>query len=64
MLGTARLRKNRIVKIPTGEYTTTDFDLNDEGRDWLYQSGYEVSKQFLKSWNLEDYLAQRMQHST
>jgi len=52
---------NRIVKIPTGEYTTTDFDLNDEGRDWLYQSGYKVSNQFLKSWKFKDYVAQRMQ---
>jgi NTE family protein len=55
---------SRIVKIPTGKYTTTDFDLSAEDRDWLYNSGYQAAHEFLygpKPWKFEDYVAQRLQ---
>ncbi len=55
---------NRIVKIPTGKYVTTDFDLTGEDRDWLHNSGYRASMEFLGSWNFEQYVAQRMQRTT
>ena len=54
---------SRIVKIPTGKYATTDFDLGDGDRDWLHNSGYKAATEFLKSWNFEEYVAQRMQRS-
>ena len=50
---------SRIVKIPTKHYSATDFDLTDQDRDWLYNSGYQAGKSFLASWNFEDYVAQR-----
>ncbi len=55
----------RIVKIPTGRFAATDFDLSDEDRDWLYQSGYAAARQFLHGphpWKFEDYVAQRLQY--
>ena len=52
---------NRIVKIPTGKYTTTDFDLTDGDRAWLHSSGYQVAQEFLQGWSMEQYVAQRME---
>ena len=55
---------SRIVKIPTGELSGTDFDLSDDDRDWLYSSGYQAAHEFLhgaRPWKLEDYRAQRLQ---
>lgn len=54
---------SRIVKIPTGKYTTTDFNIGAKDRDWLYNSGYEAARQFLhgpRPWKFEDYVAQRI----
>jgi len=56
----------RIVKIPTGRYASTDFDLTRQDRDWLYQSGYEAAREFLhgpEPWDFEDYVAQRLQQT-
>lgn len=55
---------SRIVKIPTGEFSGTDFDLTAEDRAWLYNSGYEAARQFLygpQPWKFDDYVAQRVQ---
>ena len=52
---------SRIVKIPTGKYSTTDFDLSKEDRDWLYRSGYQAAQEFLSSWSFDQYVAQRTQ---
>ena len=60
-LGDAEM--DRIVKIPTKHYTATDFDLTDQDREWLYNSGYDAGKKYLESGKLEDHLAQRKQRS-
>ncbi len=36
----------RTIPIPTGEIKTTQFDLNREQKDWLYNSGYEAAEKF------------------
>jgi len=50
----------RIVKIPTGRYTATDFDLTPADREWLIESGYRAAKEFLQGWSWEEYLAERI----
>ncbi len=50
---------HRIVKIPTGRFSGTDFDLTDADRDWLYNSGYEAARAFLSGWKLERYQAEQ-----
>ena len=50
---------SRIVKIPTGTVSTTDFNLTPEARDTLYNSGYESAKAFLQSWDFSDYVDRR-----
>lgn len=50
----------RIVKIPTGSYGTTDFDLEQRDRDWLHDSGYNAAKKFLETWSVERYNAERV----
>jgi NTE family protein len=49
----------RIVKIPTGKYSATDFDLTPADRDWLHESGYQAARDFLGGWSWERYLAER-----
>jgi NTE family protein len=55
--------EGRIVKIPTGKYTTTDFGLTAEDRAWLHNSGYQAAQVFLSRWRFEEYVAQRMQRA-
>jgi NTE family protein len=50
----------RIVKIPTGRYAATDFDLTPADREWLIESGYRAAKEFLEGWSWEEYLAERV----
>lgn len=55
---------SRIVKIPAGDLSGTDFDLTDEQRDWLHKSGYDAAHEFLhgaRPWKFQDYRAQRLQ---
>lgn len=55
---------SRIVKIPTGKISGTDFDLTDEQRDGLHKSGYQAAHEFLhgaRPWKFKDYTAQRLQ---
>lgn len=51
---------DRIIKIPTGEITSTDFDPTPADRRWLIESGYRATKEFLKDWTWEGYVAKRM----
>ena len=51
--------RKRIVKIPTGRYSATDFDLTPADRDWLHESGYRAARDFLESWSWERYPAER-----
>jgi NTE family protein len=37
---------NRVIAIPTGSVSTLDFSLSKKEKEGLYQSGYEVAKQF------------------
>jgi NTE family protein len=46
----------RTIFIPTGEVTTTQFDLSAEDRDFLYQSGRDTARRFLAAWNYEKYV--------
>jgi NTE family protein len=50
---------DRIVKIPTGRYSTTDFDLTRQDQDWLYNSGYQAAKAFLQGWSFSQYQAEQ-----
>jgi NTE family protein len=49
----------RVVKIPTGRYSATDFGLTPADRQWLHDSGYRAAKGFLDSWSWERYVAER-----
>jgi NTE family protein len=53
----------RIVKIPTGPYSATDFDLTAGDREWLYESGYKAAQEFLERWRWEQYVAERMRQA-
>lgn len=46
----------RTIKIPTGNITSTNFNLSDEETDWLYHSGYKAAEKFLSSWNFNQYI--------
>jgi NTE family protein len=50
----------RIIKIPTGKYSATDFDLTPEDREWLHDSGYRATKEFLDGWSWEQYVKERV----
>mgnify|MGYP005834716965 CR=1 FL=1 len=60
-LGQADL--SRIVKIPTGKYTTTDFGLDQDDRDWLFESGYRAAGTFLEAWSMAGYVEQRVKQA-
>jgi NTE family protein len=49
----------RIIKIPTGRYSATDFDLTPADRQWLHDSGYRAAKEFLDGWSWEGYVGER-----
>jgi NTE family protein len=49
----------RIIKIPTGRYSATDFDLTPADRQWLHDSGYRAAEEFLDGWSWEGYVAER-----
>ncbi|ENQ3079818.1 patatin-like phospholipase family protein [Bacillus cereus] len=46
----------RTIKIPTGNITSTNFNLSDEEKKWLYHSGYQAAEKFLSSWNFNQYI--------
>ena len=51
----------RTIKIPTGDINATDFGLNEEEIDFLYNSGYTSTKNFLSTWDFEQHKANRLQ---
>jgi len=51
----------RIIKIPTGKFSATDFDLTPADREWLHDSGYRAAREFLAGWNWEQYVAERQE---
>jgi len=48
--------ESRTIFIPTGHVTTTQFDLKDEDRNFLFRSGQEAAARFLKDWDMCQYL--------
>ncbi|MEK3888420.1 patatin-like phospholipase family protein [Bacillus sp. FSL K6-3431] len=51
----------RTIQIPTNGINSTDFDLNEDQIDFLYNSGYTSAKKFLSKWDFEQYKLKRMQ---
>ncbi|MFB4159143.1 patatin-like phospholipase family protein [Geomicrobium sp. JSM 1781026] len=45
----------RTIKIDTGEITATDFELNREEMQFLYNSGYESARTFMEGWDFESH---------
>jgi NTE family protein len=54
----------RTIKIPTGNINATDFELNKEEIDFLFNSGYTSTKKFLTGWDFEQHKANRLQRLT
>jgi NTE family protein len=52
--------KTRVVSIPTGKYSTLDFELDDEGKKWLYESGRTAARDFLAAFSWEAYKETQM----
>lgn len=46
----------RTIFIDTGVYTTTQFDINQAGKDWLYQSGRQAATAFFADPGVQDWL--------
>lgn len=47
----------RTMLIPTGNITSTQFELSDDDKEFLYRSGIEAAHQFLDRWDFEWYKA-------
>lgn len=45
----------RTIFIPTGDVNTTDFDLTDKQRNYLYHSGHEAAEKFIRRWDFAVY---------
>ncbi|KEK24176.1 patatin-like phospholipase family protein [Bacillus gaemokensis] len=50
--------KARTITIPTGTITSTNFELTDSEKEWLYQSGFNAANDFLQKWNFKHYVRQ------
>ena len=48
----------RSIFIDTGVYTTTEFDIDQAGKDWLYQSGRKAATAFLADPAVQEWLQQ------
>jgi NTE family protein len=53
----------RTIQIPTGDINATDFELDKDELDFLYQSGYTAAKEFLSKWDFEKYKLKRRQRA-
>jgi NTE family protein len=47
---------NRLIMAPTGDVATTDFDLTESTKEWLYHSGFTAAKSFLDNWSWPRYV--------
>ncbi|MEI5908496.1 patatin-like phospholipase family protein [Bacillus spongiae] len=45
----------RTVKIHTGTITSTDFQLTEDEKQWLYQAGFQAAEKFLNTWSFKEY---------
>ena len=50
---------SRVVRMPTGPVSGTDFKLSLQARDRLYASGYKAAQAFLAGWDFDAHLRQR-----
>jgi len=46
----------RLIKVPTGNISLTDFYLSTDDKNQLYHSGYKSAMQFFEGWNFENYV--------
>jgi len=53
------ITNSRILKIPTGKYKTTDFDLQKEDVEWLCESGKQAAEKFLRTWDFDQHKEER-----
>ncbi|MFB4164122.1 patatin-like phospholipase family protein [Alteribacillus sp. JSM 102045] len=51
--------KERTIQIPTGSITSTDFDLSQKDIEFLFNSGFESTKEFLTHWDFEKHKEKR-----
>jgi len=58
------ITNSRIRKIPTGKYTTTDFDLGSKDVEWLCDSGTKAAEKFLKTWDFDQHKEERKKLAT
>ena len=47
----------RTIFVPAEQVSSIDFDITDQQREALYQSGLQAGQNFLKTWNYADYLS-------
>ena len=47
----------RTIFVPAEQVSSIDFDITDQQREALYQSGLQAGQNFLKTWNFTDYLS-------
>ncbi len=47
----------RTIFVPAEQVSSIDFDITDQQREALYQSGLQAGQNFLKTWNFADYLS-------
>jgi NTE family protein len=48
----------RTIFVDTGDIGTTEFDLSDQQKDFLYQNGQAATEKFLKDWDFKRFLTQ------
>jgi len=47
---------HRLIKVPTGDISATDFNITQEEKAVLYNSGYRATKEFFNDWSWPKYL--------
>lgn len=58
------ITNSRILKIPTGKYETTDFNLEKEDVEWLCDSGKQAAEKFLRTWEMAQHREERKKLTT
>jgi len=47
----------RLIQVPTGDIDTTDFDISQTDKNFLWHSGYTAGKNFMEKWSWPNYVA-------
>ncbi|WP_339231078.1 patatin-like phospholipase family protein [Oceanobacillus sp. FSL K6-2867] len=53
---------DRTIQIPTGDISTTNFDLTEQQTSLLLQAGYDSAKAFLSTWDFKQHKDKRRQN--